>query len=98
MGLAGAVLVAASPGGPVQPVSPVSPGWRDDGVAQEPQQLRNGDRDQPGVQVWAGLLLALDGDGDGEVDVGEQADRGPAVPGLPADDLPGVQAVLCLAS
>jgi hypothetical protein len=76
----------------VQPVSPVAPGWRDDGVAQEPQQLRNGDRDQPGVQVWAGLLLALDGDGDGEVDVGEQADRGPAVPGFPADDLPGVQA------
>ena len=37
-------------------------------------------------------MLALHGDGDGEVDVGEQADRGPAVPGLPADDLPGVQA------
>jgi hypothetical protein len=36
-------------------------------------------------------LLALHGDGDGEVDVGEQADRGPAVPGPPADDLPGVQ-------
>jgi hypothetical protein len=34
----------------------------------------------------------LQGDGDGEVDVGEQAERGPAVPGLPADDLPGVQA------
>ena len=51
MGLAGAVLVASSPGGPVQPVGPVSPGWRDDGVAQEPQQLRDGDRDQPGVPV-----------------------------------------------
>jgi hypothetical protein len=39
-------------------------------------------------------VLALDGDGNGngEVDLGEQADRGPAVPGLPADDLPGVQA------
>ena len=37
-------------------------------------------------------MLALQGDGDGEVDVGEKADRGPAVPGLPADDLPGVQA------
>ena len=36
--------------------------------------------------------LALHGDRDGEVDVGEQADRGPAVPGLPADDLSGVQA------
>jgi len=37
-------------------------------------------------------VLALHGDGDGEVDVGEQADRGPAVLGPPADDLPGVQA------
>ena len=42
-------------------------------------------------------MLALDGDGDGEVDVGEQADRGPAVPGLPADDLSGVQAGALLA-
>jgi hypothetical protein len=40
----------------------------------------------------SGLLLALHGDGDGQVDLGEQADRGPAVPGPPADDLPGVQA------
>jgi hypothetical protein len=37
-------------------------------------------------------LLALQGGGDGGVDVGEQADRGPAVPGFPADDLAGVQA------
>ena len=37
-------------------------------------------------------MLALQGYRDGEVDAGEQADRGPAVPGLPADDLPGVQA------
>ena len=92
VGPAGAVLVAASPCRPVQPVRPVSPGRRDDDVAQEPQQLWDGDRDQPGVQVLAGLLLALDGDCDGEVDVGEQADRGPAVPRCPADDLPGVQA------
>jgi hypothetical protein len=92
VGLAGAVLVAASPVRPVQPVGPVSAGRRDDGVAQEPQQLREGDRDQPGVQVRAGLLLALQSYGDREVDVGEQAERGPAVPGLPADDLPGVQA------
>jgi len=42
-------------------------------------------------------LLALDGDRDGEVDVGGQAERGPAVPGLPADDLPGVQAGRLLA-
>jgi len=49
--LAGAVLVAASPGGPVQPVGLVAPGRWDDDVAQEPQQLRDGDRDQSDVQV-----------------------------------------------
>ena len=37
-------------------------------------------------------MLALHGGGDRKVDVGEQADRGPAVPGLPADDLSGVKA------
>jgi hypothetical protein len=57
--LAGAVLVAASPGGPVQPVGLVSPRWRDAGVTQKPQQLRHGDRDQPGVQIGVGLLPAL---------------------------------------
>jgi hypothetical protein len=76
----------------VQLVGPVAPGWRDDGVAQEPRQFRDGNWDQPGVLDVAGFLLALHGDGDGEIDVGEQADRGPAVPGFPADDLSGVQA------
>jgi hypothetical protein len=84
--------VQASPVRPVQPVSPVSPGRRDDDVAQQPRQLRNGDRDKGSVQVRADVLLALHRDGDREVDVGEQADRGPVVPGFPADDLPGVQA------
>jgi hypothetical protein len=37
-------------------------------------------------------VCALEGDGDGEVDVGEQADGGPAVPGRPAGDLAFVQA------
>ena len=64
-------------------------GAGDDGVAQKPQQLRHGDRNQPGVQVGAGLLLALHCRGNGEVDIGQQADHGP---GLPADDLPCVQA------
>jgi len=41
------MLVAASPGRPVQPVGPVSPGRWDHGVAQEPQQLRNGDGISP---------------------------------------------------
>ena len=64
MGLAGAVLVAAPPVRPVQPVGPVSAG-RNNGFAQEPQQLRNGDRDQPSLQVRSGVLLALQGCGDG---------------------------------
>jgi hypothetical protein len=37
-----------------------------------------------------------DGDGDGEVDLGEQADRRPVTPGLPTDDLSGVQACALL--
>ena len=79
---------------PVLPVGPVSPRCRDDCLAQEPQQFRDGDRDQPGAQVRPGLLLALhsDGNGDREVEVGKQADRDPAVPGLAADHLPGIQA------
>jgi len=56
------------------------------------QQIRDGDGDQPGVQDVAHVVLALHGGGDGDVDVGEQADRGPEVPGRPADDLPDVQA------
>jgi hypothetical protein len=46
VGLSDAVLVAASPG------------WRDNRVAQKPEQLRDGDQDQPGVQV-GGLLGKL---------------------------------------
>jgi len=46
----------------------------------------------PAVRVWVCLLPALHGDG--EVDVGEQADRGPAVPGFLADDLPGLLPVV----
>src|SRR5260370_16448745 len=37
------------------------------------------------------MLLALQGYWDGKIDVGEQADRCPAVPGLPADHVAGVQ-------
>ena len=51
MGLAGAVLVAASRGRPVQPMGPVLTGRWDDGAAQEPQQLGDGDRDQPGIHI-----------------------------------------------
>jgi len=84
------VLVASPPIRPVQLVGPVPPGWWDDRAAQQPQQFGGGDGDQPG-QLRAGVVLALHGGGDGQVDVGEQADGGPAVPGPPADDLPGVQ-------
>ena len=51
MSFARAVLVTASPFRPVQPVGPVAPGRREDDVAQESQQLRDGDRDQPRVPV-----------------------------------------------
>ena len=96
MGLADVVLVAAWPGRPVQPVGPVAPRWRDDEVAQQPRHLRDGDRDKSG-QVWVGVLLALGGGGDREVDVGQQSDRRPVLPGPPADDVPGIQAGALLA-
>ena len=52
---AGAVLVAPAVR-PVQPMGAVASGRRDDGVAKEPHQFPDSDRDQPGVQV--GHLLA----------------------------------------
>ena len=72
-------------------MGPVAAGFGDDGAAELSQQLRDGDGDQP---EDAGVFVAgpLEGGGHSEEDIGEQADRGPAVPGLPADDLPGVQA------
>lgn len=91
-GTSGAVLVASSPDRPVQAVGPVSLARWDDCAAQQPQQLRDGERDQFGAQLRASVLLAVQGGGHGQVDVGEQADRGLAVPGRPADDLSGVQA------
>jgi hypothetical protein len=91
VGLPGAMLVAAPPAGPVQDVCPVAAGRRDDGAAQQSQQLGRGDRDHPGGGAGV-VVCAFEGDGDGEVDVGEQADRCPAVPGGPAGDLALVQA------
>src|SRR5881398_1827222 len=55
------------------------------------EQFRDGDGDEP-ERAGTAVAGALQGGGHGEEGVGEQADRGPAVPGLPADDLPGVQA------
>jgi hypothetical protein len=39
----------------------------------------------------SGTVIEISPASRSEVDVGQQADRGPAVPGPPADDLPGVQ-------
>jgi len=55
-----------------------------------PEQFRDGDGDQP---EFAGAAVAgpLQGAGHGEEGVGEQADRGPAVPGGPGGDLAFVE-------
>jgi hypothetical protein len=54
-----------------------------------PEQLGDGDGDEPG-DAGAASEGALAGGGDGE-GVAEQADRGPAVPGCPGGDLAAVQ-------
>lgn len=71
-------------------MGPVAAGFGDDGAAELSQQLRDGDGDQP---EDAGVFVAgpLEGGGHSEEDIGEQADRGPAVPGGPGGDLAAVQ-------
>jgi hypothetical protein len=59
---------------------------RDDGAAQH---FGDGDRDQ--AYLRGGVGVAVQGDGDGQVDAGEQAQGAPAVPGPPADHLAEVQ-------
>ena len=89
VGLAGAVLVAASPQHPGVAVRLVVAGVGDDGAAELSQQLRHGDGDQ---FEDAGVVRgALAEGGDGEERAGEQADRGPAVPGGPGGDLAAVE-------
>ena len=68
----------------------VAAGLGDDGSAEMSEQFRDGDGDQP---EFAGAAVAgpLQGGGHGEEGVGEQADRGPAVPGGPGGDLAAVQ-------
>ena len=86
----GEVLVMPSPYFPGVAVGPVAARVGDDGSAELPEQLGDGDGDEP----WdAGAVVegALAGGGDGEEGVGEQADRGPAVPGCPGGDLAAVQ-------
>jgi hypothetical protein len=69
----------------------VAAGLRDDLPAKESPQFGDGDGDQAGIGGRVGTARVAGG-GDGEVDAGEQADGAPAVPGSPADHLPGVQA------
>ncbi len=90
VGLLGAVLVAASPERPGVAVRLVAAGFGDGGPAELSQQFGHGDRDQPG-EVGAAVAGALPGGGHGEEGIGEQADRGPAVPGGPGGDLSAVQ-------
>jgi len=71
-------------------VGAVAAGFGDDGAAELSQQLGDGDGDH---LEDAGVFVAgaLEGGGHGEEDIGEQADRGPAVPGGPGSDLAAVQ-------
>ena len=68
----------------------VAAGAGDDGAAELSEQLGDGDGDQL-KESGVGVAGALAGGGDGEERGGEEADRGPAVPGGPGGDLPGVQ-------
>jgi hypothetical protein len=70
-------LVAAGPG--------------DDGAAELPEQLGDGDGDQL-EDGGAAVADALPGGRGGQEGRGEQADGGPAVPGGPGGDLAAVQA------
>jgi hypothetical protein len=56
----------------------VAAGVGDDGPAELPEQLGDGDGDEL-EDAGAAVEGALAGGGDGEEGVGEQADRGPAV-------------------
>ena len=90
VGLAGVILVAASPEGPCVAVRLVAAGPGDDGAAELSEQFGNGDGDQPeggGAAVAGGLP----GGCGGQEGRGEKADGGPAVPGCPGGDLAAVQ-------
>src|SRR4051794_37087539 len=90
----GALLVAASPGGPVQPVADGVDGVRDQFREQVPDFV-NCQRNQLGVGV--GALLAFVGGDDREQGMGEHDQGGVAVPGVPLADLVLVQTDLSFA-
>jgi len=79
VGLLGLVLVAAPPQRPGAAVGLVAPGFGDDGPPELSEQLRNGDGDEAECG-GAAVAGALAGGGHGKEGIGEQADRGPAVP------------------
>jgi hypothetical protein len=79
VGLLGLVLVAAPPQCPGAAVGLVAPGLGDDGSPELSEQLRNGDGDEAECG-GAAVAGALAGGGHGKEGIGEQADRGPAVP------------------
>jgi hypothetical protein len=81
VGLASSVLVASSPCRPAQLVGQIAARRWDHRIPQEPQQFGDGDRDQCGhAGGRVGVGQAVGGDGDGEVDVGERANRAPTRP------------------
>src|SRR5712672_2296142 len=97
VGLLGAVLVVSAPECPGVAVGLVAAGVGDNGAAELSQQLGDGDGDQL-EDAGAGVCGALAGGGHGEECAGEQADRGPAVPGGPCGDLAAVQPLTCFVS
>ena len=90
VGLLGAMPVAASPQCPGVTVRSVAAGVGDDSAAEPSEQFRHGDGDQV-EHARADVRGTLPGSGHGEERVGEQADRGSAVPGGPGGDLAAVQ-------
>ena len=91
VGLLGLVLMPAAPQRPGLAVRLIAAGLGDHGSAELSEQFRDGDGDQPEC-ARVPVAGALPGGGDGEEGVGEQADRGPAVPGGPGGDLAAVEA------
>ncbi len=88
---AGAVLVAAPPGGPPQPIPRA--GWLDDDRRGQVGDLVARQRDHPG---WRGPLAAFSDrghgeEGQGEDGQGEDGQGGPPVPGGPGADLVLIQ-------
>ena len=92
------VLVASSPGGPVQDVPGIPSGGGEYQRPEQAQEFVAGERGHPGL-VGAALLAqgVLACGGDGQEGVGNQRGGAPAVPAGPGGDLALVQACGALA-